>query len=94
MLAPNHNFPDTVHRVSVREDTATVDVLTLGMGRVDGLSDGVYTMDQLPTHIKEKLAVLSIIEIVDPEYDPTSPNESIKGVGKRISESVYWIYED
>lgn len=87
MLAPNHKLVDTVHRVSVREDTATVDVLTLGMGRVDGLSDGVYTMDQLPTHIKEKLAVLSI-------YDPTPPNESIKGVGKRISESVYWIYED
>lgn len=87
MLAPDHSFPDTVHRVSVRGDTSTVDILTLGMGRVDGLLDGVYTMDQLPTHIKEKLAVLSI-------YDPTPPNESIKGVGKRINESVYWIYED
>ena len=41
-------FPNTVHRVSVREDMVTADVITLGIDKVDGVMGGVYTVDQLP----------------------------------------------
>ena len=58
-------FPNTVHRVSVREDMVTVDVITLGIDKVDGFMDGVYTLDSM-----------------------------VEGVGKRVTDSVFWIYED
>ena len=84
-MLPPEPTPDTLHRVSIREDMNTVDVLTLGMC-VDDPMDGVYTLEQLPVWMQEKISVLAIC-------DPTPPNESIKGVGKRVNESTYWIYE-
>lgn len=77
-------FPNTVHRVSVREDMVTVDVITLGIDKVDGFMDGVYTVDQLPDWVQERLAVLSICTL----------DSMVEGIGKRVTDSVFWIYED
>lgn len=46
------------------------------------------TPDGLPHWIKEKLAVLMLI-------DPDEPNKKdVVGVGRRISENIYWVYPD
>ena len=46
--------------------------------------DGVYTVDQLPDWVQERLAVLSICTL----------DSMVEGVGKRVTDSVFWIYED
>jgi hypothetical protein len=51
-----------------------------------GVEDRYDNVNDLPDWIAKKLAVLSMI---DPDEHPT-PN--IKGVGRRINRSVYWIY--
>ena len=47
-----------------------------------------YTnVEDLPTWVQNKLAVLMIL-------DASKKNEDISGVGRRISNEVFWVYKD
>jgi hypothetical protein len=43
------------------------------------------TLDELPNWVQDKLAVLMLL-------DHTKVNEEVKGVGRRISKDVYWVF--
>lgn len=47
--------------------------------------EGIMNMDDLPEWIQKRIAVLSTLP-----YEP--PTEYIKGVGRRISRYVYWVF--
>jgi hypothetical protein len=43
------------------------------------------TLDELPKWVQDKLAVLMLL-------DHTKVNEEVEGVGRRINENVYWVF--
>jgi hypothetical protein len=43
------------------------------------------TLDDLPKWVQDKLAVLMLL-------DHTKVNEEVEGVGRRINENVYWVF--
>jgi hypothetical protein len=43
------------------------------------------TLDDLPKWVQDKLAVLMLL-------DHTKVNEEVKGVGRRINQNVYWVF--
>ena len=47
--------------------------------------EGIMEMDDLPEWIQKRIAVLSTLS-----YEP--PTEYVKGVGRRISRYVYWVF--
>lgn len=62
-----------------------VAVIALGMD-VDGSLEGHYTgVDALPDWVQERLAVLMVTDA------KSKPTPYIDGVGRRISEFVYWV---
>jgi hypothetical protein len=63
-----------------------VEVMCFGFTSVDReLKPSYNSVDDLPNWVKERLAVLSII-------DPTPPTPEVEGVGRRISKNVFWVY--
>ena len=81
-----HHTPhdDNIFRVSVYQDG--VDVMCLGLERVDSSIDGYYDCpDDLPDWVQERLAILMM-------FDATPPTPEVEGIGRRISESVFWLY--
>lgn len=63
-----------------------VEIICFGISKVDcELKSSYNAVDDLPNWVKERLAVLSII-------DPTPPTPEVEGVGRRISKYVFWIY--
>lgn len=61
-------------------------VLKLGVG-VDEEVEGVYSsIDALPDWVKERLAVLMV---VDAQHKPA---RNLEGIGRRISEKVFWVF--
>ena len=75
---------DNIYRVSIFPDG--VDVLCLGMESIDSEIAGHYDrVDDLPDWVKERLAVLMIM-------DATPPTTEVESVGRRISAHVYWVY--
>lgn len=75
---------DNIYRVSVFPDG--VDVMCFGLASVDSGIDGHYDQtDDLPEWVKERLAVLMIL-------DSTPPTTEVVGIGRRISSHVYWVY--
>jgi hypothetical protein len=50
------------------------------------LNKSYSSIDDLPIWVKERLAVLSML-------DPDKRNEEIEGVGRRIARNVYWVYK-
>lgn len=64
---------------------AGVVVVLLDRLAIDEELEGIYDdVDLLPDWVKERLAVLMII-------DPTPPTPSLPGVGRRISKYVFWV---
>lgn len=59
--------------------------MCIGMECLDELPDGEYSMSELPTWVRDKLAALSIMHIPPPPTD-------VVGIGTRISEYVFWVY--
>lgn len=75
---------DNIYRVSIFPDGA--DVMCFGLASVDSGIDGHYDQtDDLPEWVKERLAVLMIL-------DSTPPTTEVVGIGRRISSHVYWVY--
>lgn len=75
---------DTTYRIRVAG--AGLDIVCFGLERVDSQLAGHYDdVDDLPDWVKERLAVLSVI-------DPTPPTYELAGIGRRISTNVFWVY--
>jgi hypothetical protein len=76
---------DNVYRVAVHQDGA-VSVVCFGCEIVDPACEGEYSnVDALPDWVKERLAVLMLMS-------PTPPTQDVDGVGRRISDHVFWVY--
>jgi hypothetical protein len=75
---------DNIYRVSIFPDG--VDIVCFGLSSIDSDIDGHYDQtDDLPEWLKERLAVLMIM-------NATPPTSDVEGVGRRISSHVYWVY--
>ena len=84
MVNLNKITDDHLYRVSIYNDG--VDVLCFGLESVDSALEGHYDrVDDLPDWVKERLAVLMVL-------DSTPPTGELVGIGRRISESVFWVY--
>ena len=65
-----------------------VRITCFGIPKVDSPDfpdEGIMRIDDLPEWIQKKVAVLSTLP-----HDP--PTEYVKGIGRRISEYVYWVF--
>jgi hypothetical protein len=75
---------DTTYRISLGQDK--IRVLCFGIDSVDSSLNGEYdSVDDLPDWVKERLAVLMVAS-----SEP--PTREIEGVGRRISERVFWVF--
>lgn len=75
---------DNIYRVSVFPDG--VDVVCFGLESVDSELEGHYDdIDLLPDWVKERLAVLNMMP-------STAPTNEVVGIGRRISDHVYWVF--
>ena len=77
---------DNIYRVYVNPHTNAVEVSCIGM-EVDSAVSGEYpSVDDLPLWMQEKVALLMMTS-----YTP--PVTPIRGVGQRIREDTFWIYD-
>lgn len=76
-----------VHRVVIDPITKFVSVSQFGMERVDTGRERDYDcVDDLPRWIQEGIALLSMTSAVP-------PTEEVEGVGRRIEENIFWLYD-
>ena len=69
----------------VRIDLDRVVVMNFDLTDLDVHLDKYYNhVDDLPNWVKERLAVLMMTS-------PTPPTEPVEGVGRRISENIFWV---
>ena len=74
-----------VYRVQLKS-RKEIHVIKLGIG-VDEDVEGIYSsIDALPNWVTERLAVLMVIDAKQ------KPTHDIEGVGRRISETVFWVF--
>jgi hypothetical protein len=77
---------DDIYRVDVHPPTH-IQVICFGIDRLDSTVEGVYdNINDLPNWMQERLSVLSMLP------PNTSGGNDVKGIGRRITESIYWIY--
>lgn len=57
-------------------------------GMFKSIDDTYASVDTLPEWMQRKLAVLMLLNPDEPE------KKEISGIGRRISENVYWVYLD
>ena len=79
---------DALWRVCVDPDTNSVEVLCIGMNRVDNpLADTYFSVDHLPQWVQEKLALLMLLEPAVPERDEVGdiPKE------RKVNQYTFWI---
>lgn len=75
----------TVYRVALHPDRDDIEVVSIGMERVDTTPDTVYThFSRLPTWMQDRLHVMNLL-------NDTAPTEHIEGIGRRISKYVFWL---
>jgi hypothetical protein len=57
------------------------------MDKLDDTIEGVYdNINDLPNWMQERLSVLSMLP------PNTSGGNDVEGIGRRITESIYWVY--
>jgi hypothetical protein len=72
-----------VLRLEVIDGSVTIIDFSLEM--LDNDVSGWYSeVDLLPDWVRDRLALLMMV-------DPTPPTKYVDGVGRRISETVFWI---
>jgi hypothetical protein len=76
---------DVVYRVKFMPDGDTVDVITLGMDCLDLPHQGTYSKDEMPEWMRDKLAALAL-------FPSPPPSNEVAGVGKRIADTIFWVY--
>ena len=68
---------DTLCRVSIQPDTNTVQVVCIGMDRVDNELEGTYlSVEDLPQWVQERIALLMM---ADPD-------------NQRVDQHTFWIH--
>ena len=73
---------DTLYSVTISEHTKKVYVSCIGINCVDNELKDVYnSTDDLPTWVKDKIAILMLADKVD-------------GVGYRIEDEKFYIYKN
>jgi hypothetical protein len=78
---------DTMYRVMVDNGKNCVRVQCIGMYCVDNALDGSYSgLEELPQWMQGKVALLMMTSF-------TPPIPEVAGVGQRISEDTFWIYD-
>lgn len=77
--------PDSyTYRVSIRG--SRIKITCFGVPTVDDDCEGEYDgADDLPDWVQDRLAILMMTPIDKPTSD-------IRGVGRRISKDVFWVY--
>lgn len=76
---------DYTYRVNIEAD-GSIHIVCFGLPTVDSNCEGHYDKaDDLPNWVQDRLAILMMTPNVKPTPD-------IRGVGRRISGSVFWIY--
>jgi hypothetical protein len=84
MLREEHN--DDIYRVNVSPPTH-IEVICFGIDKLDDTIEGVYdNINDLPNWMQERLSVLSMLP------PNTSGGNDVEGIGRRITESIYWVY--
>lgn len=84
MLFMANMLDDNTYRLRLMEKG--IEVVCFGLESVDSKLEGHYDgVDDLPDWVKERLAVLMVL-------DSTPPTGELEGVGRRISEKVFWVY--
>ena len=78
---------DTVYRVMFLPDNISVNVIALGMNALELPHQGVYNKEELPTWMRDRLSSLAILR-------PPPPENNVESVGKRISDTVFWVYPE
>ena len=87
MFGEIDTLPDdnNIYRVSMKH-SPYIEVMCLGDGFVDSACDGMYHgVDALPDWVKERIATLMLCRT-------TPPMPTIDGVGRRISEDIFWVF--
>jgi hypothetical protein len=75
-----------IYRVDVEPPTR-IEVICFGIDKLDDTVEGVYdNINDLPNWMQERLSVLSMLP------PNTAGMNDVKGIGRRITESIYWIY--
>ncbi len=81
------NTDDTMYRVMVDVGKNCIRVQCIGMYCVDNTLDGSYSgMEKLPQWMQEKVALLMMTS-------STPPIQEVTGIGQRISEDTFWVYQ-
>jgi|TARA_R110000824_G_scaffold223206_1_gene411003 hypothetical protein len=76
---------DKLYRVSLDTSTNAIEVVCIGIDRVDAEANGIYAnADDLPKWLQERLAVLMVLD-----WKP--PTVHVDGVGRRIDKNVFWV---
>ena len=74
------------YRVSIN-NKGGVEVVCFDLENIDSELEGYYdAVSDLPTWVQERIAVLAVCS-------PNPPTPTVEGIGRRISESIYWIYK-
>lgn len=77
---------NNAYRICVRSK-GRIEVLCFGIESIDTELEGYYdSLQDLPKWVQERIALLSMLK-----SEP--PTEDVEGVGRRISESTYWVYK-
>jgi len=78
---------DNLYYVSIRTDTSHIKITSIDKFSLEKDISGVYMSEtDLPDWVRRKLSALSFCD-----WDKRSTG-SIVGVGKRINEHTFWIY--
>ena len=73
---------DTLYSVTISEHTKKVYVSCIGINCVDNELKDVYTsIDKLPTWVKDKIAILMLVD-------------KVEGIGYRIEDEKFYIYKN
>lgn len=74
------------YRVSLTENGG-IEVVCFDLENIDSELEGYYDgVSDLPEWVQERIAVLSVC-------NPDPPTPVVEGVGRRISDGIFWIYK-
>jgi hypothetical protein len=77
---------EPIYRIHINQDnTVETDCFEMLDAFNPELKKYYETLDDLPNWVQDKLAVLMLL-------DHTKVNEEVKGVGRRINENIYWVF--
>jgi len=87
-MSTNDTQQDPMYRVIIDESKEnSIEVQCIGMYCVDSEVVGSYSgVEKLPQWMQEKVALLMMTSYTPPTID-------VKGVGRRINERTFWVYQ-